>query len=122
MAQEDQQFDIDGTGLITDGLSIIQCSGLEPIENDCRLGVSSMHAASSFLLEYELLSLHERSASITRLANGNQLESLRFICRVYMPTRSNKILLSDPTVEPKATNHTMRVGRGKKEARTYFGS
>jgi len=37
--QDDQQFDIDGTGIPTDGFAVIRCVGLEPVESDCKLGI-----------------------------------------------------------------------------------
>ena len=38
-AQDDQQFDIDGTGVPSSAPIIVGCENLEPVESDCKLGV-----------------------------------------------------------------------------------
>jgi hypothetical protein len=47
--QDDQQFDIDGTGIPTDGFAVIRCVGLEPVESDCKLGVRALSMLRSGL-------------------------------------------------------------------------
>eukprot|EP00966_Prymnesium_polylepis_P244075 5644676-Prymnesium_polylepis.1 len=37
--QDDQQFDIDGTGVPSGEVAILECTGLEPVESDCKLGI-----------------------------------------------------------------------------------
>jgi len=37
--QDDQQFDIDGTGSPSGDVAILGCTGLEPAVNDCKLGM-----------------------------------------------------------------------------------